>query len=175
VKPDEPQEQKGKPAKLRRLESVTWNPVTEELTWVISSGDRKTGGYEAGAGDTYKIHMDAAIMRFEGEGRRFSSDEADQVHKLMDVLSRYAIESTIWWEHGEGEKLNDDGNPTPGKKVDKDKPGKKPAPAAPRGSVATVSTPAERPGGQSSTSLVRMLLAEPTAVAERPAAPAGGR
>ena len=94
----------------------------------------------------------------------------------MDVISRYAIESTVWWEHGEGEKLDDDGNPAPGsKKVDKDKPGKKPAPVAPRGSVATVSAPAERPGGLASTSFVRTLLAEPTHLSERPAEPAGGR
>ena len=119
VKPDDPQEQKGKPAKLRRLESVSWNPVTEELTWVISSGDRKTGGYEPGAGDTYKIRMDAAIMRFEGEGRRFSSEEAEQVHKLMDVISRYAIESTVWWEDGEGVRLDERGNPLPDKKQPK--------------------------------------------------------
>jgi len=157
VKPDEPKTQKGK-TKLRRLESVTWNPVTEELTWVISSGDKKTGSYEPGHGATYKIHMDAAIMGFEGEDRRFSSEEAEQVHKLMDVISRYAIESTIWWEQGEGERLDKDGNPAPGsKKVDKEKPGRKPAPTPVRGDVATVSSPVEQPDTPT-VPLVRTLL-----------------
>ena len=149
TQPDSRQDPKARPSKLRRLESVTWNPVTEELTWVVSSGDKSGGTYEAGGKETYNIHMDAAIMGFEGERRRFSSEEAEQVHRLMDLISKYAVESTIWWEHGEGEKLDEHNNPVPGSKGktggDPDKPKSPPvgrgvpiaeAPAAPHHTIA---------------------------------------
>jgi hypothetical protein len=99
--PGEAKEQRSEEPKHRRLEAVTWNPVTEELTWVVSSGDRKSGGgYVPATKENYTIHMDAALMKFRGEDRRFSEDEAARVHILMDMISSYAVESTIWWEHG---------------------------------------------------------------------------
>ena len=29
----------------------------------------------------------------------------------MDVIARYAVESTIWWEEGQGEPLDGEGKP----------------------------------------------------------------
>ena len=170
VPADGQQEQKGTRAKARRLEAVTWNPVTEELTWVVSSGDRSAGAYKSGGEETYKIHMDDAIMGFEGERRRFSPEEAKQVHKLMDLISRYAVESTIWWEHGEGEKLDDRGDPVPGDKDqrDEDKAHKKPAPI--RRGVPIAATPG--PGGTGHRSGIR-LPATDAAAAAGPAARTG--
>jgi hypothetical protein len=66
--------------------------------------------------NTYMINMDSATMTFQGEKRRFSRQEAENVHVLMDILSKYAIESTIWWEQGQGQKVDDDGKPVPGRK-----------------------------------------------------------
>lgn len=103
-------------SQFRRLESLTWNPVTDELTWVVSSGDERNGSYQPGKKETYSIHMDSATMKFGAEGRLFSREEAANVHVLMDLLSKYAIDSTEWWEEGHGQKLDDKGNPMPGKR-----------------------------------------------------------
>ncbi len=90
----------------RRLESVTWVPGEHRLTWVISAGTRdKTGKYKPGKSTTYLIDMSAATMTLNGEGRRFSRDEAKNVHALMDLISKYAVESTIWWDQGQGTPL----------------------------------------------------------------------
>ena len=91
----------------RRLESVTWNSVRHELTWVISNGDKANGSlYRAGASDNYQISLDEATMSFAGETRRFSKEEASNVHVLMDLIAKYAVDSTVWWEDGQGEPLN---------------------------------------------------------------------
>jgi hypothetical protein len=102
--------------KRRRLETVTWNPTTRELTWVVSEGNTSTGTYLSLTRATYLIHLDAAVMQFNGEGRRFSQEEAQNVQTFMDVLSEYAIRSTIWWELGQGEKIDEQKNPTPREK-----------------------------------------------------------
>ena len=91
--------------RLRRLESVTWNPVAEELTWVLSAGTRSAGVYQPGKTETYVIHLESATMTYKDEARRFSEAEAGSVHELMDFISRYVVESTIWWEAGKDEKL----------------------------------------------------------------------
>jgi len=91
----------------RRLESVTWNSIKHELTWVISNGE-KTGGslYRPGASENYRISLDQATMSFAGETRHFSKEEASNVHVLMDLIGKYAVDSTVWWEDGQGEPTN---------------------------------------------------------------------
>ncbi len=94
----------------RRLESVTWNPSEHRLTWVISNGTKDNAGkYKPGKSTTYFIDMSAATMTLNGEGRRFSREEAKNVHVLMDLISKYAVESTIWWDQGQGTPLGKDG------------------------------------------------------------------
>ena len=105
---EQSEENKKKPA--RRLETITWSPVDHKLTWTVSAG--KVGGGGTFDGDrklTYVIDMDDATMTVEGDDRRFSKAEAVSVHRLMDLISKYAAESTVWWEAGEGEKVNRDG------------------------------------------------------------------
>lgn len=93
----------------RRLESVTWNPADHKLTWVISTGSRDAAGkYKPVKSQTYNIDMSAATMMLNGEGRRFSRDEAKNVQMLMDLVSKYAVESTIWWDQGQGAPLGKD-------------------------------------------------------------------
>jgi len=90
----------------RRLESVTWSPSDHKLTWVISTGAKDTAGkYKPAKSQTYNIDMSAATMTLNGEGRRFSRDEAKNVQVLMDLVSKYAVESTIWWDQGQGTPL----------------------------------------------------------------------
>ncbi len=96
--------------KPRRLESVTWSPVDHKLHWVISDGEiDAVGKYKTQGEHTYRIDMDTAIMMFGSERRRFSADEATSVRKLMDLVSKYAAESTVWWEQGQGQRLERDG------------------------------------------------------------------
>lgn len=91
---------------LRRLESLTWDSVKHQLTWDVSRGEKKGDGYEPRSRDRYEINMDKATMTFNGESRRFSEDEASNVRTLMDFVSKYAVESTVWWESGEGEPVD---------------------------------------------------------------------
>lgn len=98
--------------KPRRLESVSWNSVDHKLTWVISSGEKKSGQpYEIKATETYDIDLDSAVMIFHKERRKFSTKEAESVHVLMDLISKYAVESTIWWDDGQGQRVDEDGKP----------------------------------------------------------------
>ncbi len=92
--------------KARRLESVSWNSVQHRLTWVITDGVKTdSDGYKPENVKTYRIDMDKAIMLFNGERRHFSNEEAASVHALMDLIAKYAVESTLWWDAGQGEKL----------------------------------------------------------------------
>jgi hypothetical protein len=101
----------GRPA-LRRLESIHWDSVKHELTWDVSRGERKGGSYQPRSTDHYIINMDDATMTVNGETRRFSEEEATNVRKLLDFVSKYAVESTVWWEQGHGEPADDKGAPT---------------------------------------------------------------
>jgi hypothetical protein len=110
--------------KPRRLESVTWNSVRHQLTWVISDAEKRAsdGSFKPGAETNYVIDMDKATMTFNGETRGFSQEEAKRVHVLMDLISKYAVESTVWWDDGHGRKLDPKGNSTgkPGEDEDDD-------------------------------------------------------
>ncbi len=106
-------------ARLRRLESVTWDSVKHQLRWDISKGEEKENGYQPQSTDRYEINMDKATMTVNGKSRRFSEDEAANVRTLMDFISKYAVESTVWWENGEGEPVDGKEAPT---KPDKPKP-----------------------------------------------------
>jgi hypothetical protein len=87
----------------RRLESVTWDPIRHELLWVVSKGKVEGDQFKAGVREKYEINIDQATMSFSDETRRFSKNEAESVRRLLDFLTRYTAESTIWWEKGFGE------------------------------------------------------------------------
>jgi hypothetical protein len=103
-------DQREKP--VRRLEAITWNPVEHKLTWTVSQGSMKgKGNFVESEKFSYEIDMDAATMSTSGEGRRFSKSEAASVHALMDLVAKYAAESTVWWDAGEGEPIPKDATP----------------------------------------------------------------
>ncbi len=90
----------------RRLESVTWNPIRHQLQWTVSKGKMEGQEYKASTKEQYEINIDDATMSFSDETRRFSKMEAESVRRLLDFLSRYTAESTVWWEKGFGEVVS---------------------------------------------------------------------
>jgi hypothetical protein len=117
---------------VRRLEAVTWNPVRAELTWLVSVWDVQSGDRSLVAKERYTVHPDDAVMESDGEFRKFDAGEAKRLRVLMDVISTYAVESTVWWDYGPDAKtdtqvipLPDDGAGAKGgadrNKTDKDK------------------------------------------------------
>ena len=97
----------GQEGKARRLETVTWNPVEHKLTWVVASGDNEADGkFKSKGSKSYSIDLDKATMSFNGENRGFSKNEAANVHALMDLIAKYAVESTVWWDDGQGDRLD---------------------------------------------------------------------
>ena len=104
----EAQQDEPKKRQARRLDSVTWSPSDHKLTWTVIDGSLKDGKFEPGKKISFEINMDAATMHASGEDRRFSKQEAASVHRLMDLVAKYAAESTLWWEAGEGERLDGD-------------------------------------------------------------------
>jgi len=97
----------------RRLESFTWDSVKHQLTWKVSKGEKAGDSYKPMSTDQYHIDMDNATMTVAGETRRFSKEEADNVQVLMGLISEYAVESTVWWEKGEGDPVDGKGNRAP--------------------------------------------------------------
>lgn len=142
------------PAVVCRLESVTWNPVRSEMTWLVSIWDQADSDRPI-ALERYAIHPDAAVMEFNGESRAFDPTEARHVRVLMDMISTYSVQSTVWWDHGGGSEpdgqvipvpKDKDGTGTNGKgdgKPENPKAVPKPAPAVLRGPVA-LGTPAKQ-------------------------------
>jgi hypothetical protein len=104
-----------KPVKVvfRRLESVSWNPVRAELTWMLSVWDPTISTEQPAGQERYVIHLDKAVMEFQEEARGFDNDEAKRVRSLMDLISRYALESTVWWGRGGGTPEDHHGDSSP--------------------------------------------------------------
>jgi hypothetical protein len=94
----------------RRLETITWNPVDHKLTWTVTKGTLDSGKFQSKEKTTYEINMDSATMTLNGEGRRFSKREAVSVHALMDLVAKYAAESTMWWDAGHGDPVDGSGD-----------------------------------------------------------------
>ena len=132
---------------VRRLESVSWNPVRAELTWLVSVWDVAVSLEQPAARERYVIHLDDAVMEFEGQSRSFDLTEAKHVRSLMDVISTYAVESTVWWGYGEG--AGTDGQAPPAKREGTKSPDKNDGKEAkPKAAPAPVKGPvASAPGG----------------------------
>jgi hypothetical protein len=134
--PEKPAPEKSVPEKpvkvvFRRLESVSWNPVRAELTWMLSVWDPTVSTAQPAGEERYVIHLDKAVMEFHEETRGFDTDEAKRVRSLMDIISRYALESTVWWGRGGGTP-DDHGNSSPNERDrsnPKDAPEDQPNPA----------------------------------------------
>lgn len=112
--PDQPREP-GNAAVRKRLESINWNPISGKLTWAVSQGTRNGQGEFVPNHEqiVYEIDLPQAIMSHNGTQRRFSSEEAANVLAVMELISKYAQDSTMWWEAGKGEPVGQRVNLTP--------------------------------------------------------------
>jgi hypothetical protein len=95
--------QAGNSTIVKKLETVTWNPATAELSWVLSVWDPTFSQDQPKEQETYTIHVDSAIMNSQDEGRQFDNEKALRMEVLMDIVSSYIIDSTAWWARGSKE------------------------------------------------------------------------
>jgi len=105
--PNQSEQPKDQAKIHRRLESLTWNPVTGKLTWAVSQGTRNGDGEYVPNHEklVYEIDLPQATMAHNGSQRRFSPEEASNVMAVMELISKYAQDSTVWWETGKGDPL----------------------------------------------------------------------
>lgn len=89
----------------QRLESFRFDIEKWSFYWSVSEGyTDDEGKYQiTKLRPEYEIRLEEARMLFEGEARKFSPKEAENVSQLFALVARYALESTVWWEKGEGE------------------------------------------------------------------------
>jgi hypothetical protein len=96
----------------KRLESVTWDLKSHKLIWTVQTGEAGSNGeFVAKTTERYEIIPDKALMAVREEKRGFTEQEAASLHKLLDTLSLYCVESVVWWERGEGDPLDANGKP----------------------------------------------------------------
>ena len=90
----------------KRLSSVNWDLKSHKLVWVVQNGTVVNGEFRTTSSDTYEISPDKAVMAYADEKRGFTAEEAAVLHKLLDTLSLYCAESVVWWDRGQGVKLD---------------------------------------------------------------------
>lgn len=122
VPPDDHSGTKAPAAIMRRLEAVTWDPLQSELIWCVSVWDLESDMTEPDSLERYVIHVNQGVMESNGE-RRPVDVPGEDLHALMNIISAYAMRSTVWWR-----RAGAPGDPaTPGEVPDgknggKDKP-----------------------------------------------------
>ncbi len=86
------------PETVKRLDSVTWDLNTHKLVWVVQTGTHVDGEFVPSASSRYEVSPDEASMMFADEKRGLTEEEASSLHNLLDILSLYCAESTVWWD-----------------------------------------------------------------------------
>lgn len=99
--------QERKSDESKRLASVTWDLKAHKLIWEVQNGKEVDGEFQSSSSSRYEISPDDAVMQVLRERRGFTPAEAKSLHRLLDTLSLYCAESVVWWNQGQGEKLDD--------------------------------------------------------------------
>lgn len=94
--PDDHAKKATPAAIMRRLEAVSWDPTSAQLTWFISVWDLESDMSKPAELERYVIRVNEGVMERNGERRSFEVPGAD-LRALMDVISTYAMRSTVWW------------------------------------------------------------------------------
>jgi hypothetical protein len=92
-------------AYLCKLETITWNPDTKELGWVISMKPLAAGPETPAVQVKYLIHINTAIMHVKNEDRKLDQEDAQLVEQLLNLITAYTVDSTVQWSKGAGEKV----------------------------------------------------------------------
>lgn len=102
--------QDSNPEPIKRLQAVTWDLATHKLVWFVEKGNLVNGEFVATSKVKYEVSPDEAFMAFAGEQRSFGLDEAVALHRVLDTLSMYCVESVVWWnKHDTGSDPNPPG------------------------------------------------------------------
>lgn len=128
---------------LRRLESLTWNPMQLELSWVVSVWD--LANTEAPRDlERYIIHMDTKQMELNGKAHSFEA--ADQnLSEVLDLISAFSMKSTAWWGNAERGTGGADRNEPPAGSDQKDDKKDKPKDPAQKGQPTPKEQPSPKP------------------------------
>jgi hypothetical protein len=94
------------PSSVKRLDSVTWDLKTHKLVWVVQTGNEEKGSFVPSASAKYEISPNEAVMASGEEKRGFTQEEAASLNDLLNVLSLYCAESTVWWDQGQGTRVD---------------------------------------------------------------------
>lgn len=87
----------------RRLENIRIDTVEGKLRWTISEGEMRDGKYEPLILlPEYEVDLDAATMRLGSEKRSIGQEDVGVISRIVSLVVRYMVESTIWWESGQG-------------------------------------------------------------------------
>jgi hypothetical protein len=92
--------------------------TTHKLTCIVEKGTMVDGEFVPSSGLKYEVSPDDALMAFGGEQRSFGEEEAANLHLLLDVLSRYCVDSVVWWDHGNARPTS----PAPGPATKPERP-----------------------------------------------------
>ena len=128
----------AKTGNVKRLGSVTWDMATHKLVWMVEEGTLVNGGFVPSSGVKYEISPDDAMMMFGEEKRPFGAEEAANLHLLLNVLSRYCVDSVVWWEQGPAGQTSPQESPQPGPVTKPEQPAQPKQPVAPVGKPVKV-------------------------------------
>lgn len=98
---------------VSRVVSFTWDIVEHRFKFTIQDGECKValvqGSCNAkdvivGATSTFEIDPDNGVMTDGGktQPQHFGQQEAVQLHRILDFLERYSLESRKWHKEGKG-------------------------------------------------------------------------
>ncbi|HLK69729.1 MAG TPA: hypothetical protein VKU19_40145 [Bryobacteraceae bacterium] len=92
---------------VKKLGSVTWDLESHKLVWVVQSGTMVNGRFAALSEQKYEISPEEATMGVTGEKRGLNDIEAASLQRLLDVLSVYCAQSSVWWDAGLGDPIDE--------------------------------------------------------------------
>ena len=146
--------QESKTETAKRLVSVTWDLATHKLIWTVDKGTMVDGEFVPSSAVKYEVSPDDAFMAFEGQKRSFGEEEAANLHFLLDLLSRYCVDSVVWWDRGEASPTG----PAPGPATKPEQPRQPKPPIASPGKPVKVAQP--KPQHPSSVKDTELLTAK---------------
>jgi hypothetical protein len=91
---------------VKRVVSVTWDSQSGKLVWVVQDGQEQNSEFAGSSEERYEISPKEAVMAAEGQQRKFTDTDVTRLWSLLRLLTLYCVESTMWWETGQGVPLD---------------------------------------------------------------------